>query len=421
MPLAGSRTAVLVGGWLLAAAVLGAGCATPPPPPAPAPTPPPLPERPAPQRSDLTLDQGIAFAVDDLFIQLQRLPAFAPRVSDKVVEVRRSVIVVDTIIDAATGQQTQATLLAEAFVYERTRDKFKQFDVFAATPEHLKRAEYVVTSTMTPVKDERSVYRLNMAMTELRAGLVVAQAAARVRDESVDVTPTAFYRDSPAIAKDRVIEGQIRTAETAADRPADAVYIERLPTSALMNEGLTAFNAGKYAEAFPYYDEAARRPDGQQLRVYNGLYMIHWNLGRGPDAESAFGKIVAIGLATNNLAVKFLFRPGSTDFWADTKISGPYPLWLRQLAQQMVATRSCLRVIGHTSRTGSEPLNERLSLRRAEFIKQRLLAETREAAARIETAGAGSRENIIGSGTDDQRDALDRRVEFRVIPCPGAA
>ena len=40
---------------------------------------------------------------------------------------RRSVIVVDTIIDAATGQQTQATLLAEAFVYERTRDKFKQF------------------------------------------------------------------------------------------------------------------------------------------------------------------------------------------------------------------------------------------------------------------------------------------------------
>ena len=66
-------------------------------------------------------------------------------------------------------------------------------------------------------------------------------------------------------------------------------------------------------------------------------------------------------------------------------------------------------------------MNERLSLRRAEVIKQRLLAETREASSRIETAGAGSRENIIGSGTDDQRDALDRRVEFRVSPCPGGA
>jgi outer membrane protein OmpA-like peptidoglycan-associated protein len=420
MPLARSRMAALVGAGLWATAVLLAGCATPPPP-APPPTPPPLPERPAAPRADLTFGQGIAFAVDDLVIQLHRLPAFAPRVSDKVVEVRRSVIVVDTIIDAATGQQTQATLLAEALVYERTQSKFRQFEVFAATPEHLKRAEYVVTSTMTPVKDERGVYRLNMAMTELRAGLVVAQAAARVRDESVDVTPTPFFRDSPAIAKDRVVEGQIRTAETATDKPADAVYIERLPTSAVVNEGMGAFNVGKYAEALPYYEEAAKRQDGQQLRVYNGLYMIYWNLGRSGDAEGAFGKIVAIGLATNNLAVKFLFRPGSTDFWPDAKISGPYPLWLRQIAQQMSATRSCLRVVGHTSRTGSETLNERLSLRRADFIKQRLLAENREPAARIETAGVGSRENLIGSGTDDLRDALDRRVEFRVIPCPGGA
>src|SRR5258705_11940020 len=251
-----------------------------------------------------------------------------------------------------------------------------------------------------------------MAMTELRACLVVAQAAARVRDEFVDVTPTAFYRDSPAIAKDRVIEGQIRTAETAADRPADAVYIERLPTNALMNEGLTAFNAGNYADALPYYDEAAKRPDGQQLRVYNGLYMIHWNLGRAADAENAFGKIVAIGLATNNLAVKFLFRPGSIEFWADTKISGPYPIWLRQLAQQMVATRSCLRVIGHTSRTGSEPLNERLSLRRAGVTKQRAPPQARGGGPPARTPGPPPPRNPHGGGP--------RRPDARA-GAPGAA
>jgi outer membrane protein OmpA-like peptidoglycan-associated protein len=199
------------------------------------------------------------------------------------------------------------------------------------------------------------------------------------------------------------------------------VYIERLPTSAVVNEGMAAINVGKYAEALPYYEEAAKRQDGQQLRVYNGLYMIYWNLGRSGEAEGAFGKIVAIGLATNNLAVKFLFRPGSTDFWPDAKISGPYPLWLRQIAQQMKETRACLRVVGHTSRTGSESNNERLSLRRAEVIKQRLVAESREPGSRIETGGVGSRENIIGTGTDDQRDALDRRVEFKVIPCPGGA
>ena len=199
MSLAHSRMVMMSVAWLLAAVAFFAGCASQPPPPPPAAAP-PLPERPAPQRSDLTFAQGIAYAVDDLFIQLQRLPAFAPRAGGA--EAKRSVIVVDTIIDAATGQQTQATLLAEAFVYERTQAKFKQFDVYAATPEFLKRAEYVVTSTMTPVMNEKGLYRLNMSMTEIRAGLVVAQSAARVRDDSVDVTPTPFFRESPAIAKD---------------------------------------------------------------------------------------------------------------------------------------------------------------------------------------------------------------------------
>ncbi|MEZ5478207.1 MAG: hypothetical protein R3E95_12200 [Thiolinea sp.] len=38
-------------------------------------------------------------------------------------------------------------------------------------------------------------------------------------------------------------------------------------------------------------------------------------------------------------------------------------------------------------------------------------------AARIRTAGKGFSENIAGTGSDDLRDAVDRRVEFRRIPC----
>jgi hypothetical protein len=29
----------------------------------------------------------------------------------------------------------------------------------------------------------------------------------------------------------------------------------------------------------------------------------------------------------------------------------------------------------------------------------------------------GFRENLIGTGTDDARDALDRRVEFKITGC----
>jgi len=29
----------------------------------------------------------------------------------------------------------------------------------------------------------------------------------------------------------------------------------------------------------------------------------------------------------------------------------------------------------------------------------------------------GFRQNIVGSGTDNAVDALDRRVEFKIVPC----
>jgi hypothetical protein len=36
---------------------------------------------------------------------------------------------------------------------------------------------------------------------------------------------------------------------------------------------------------------------------------------------------------------------------------------------------------------------------------------------RLKSDGVGSREALVGLGTDDIRDALDRRVEFRVVNC----
>src|SRR5206468_980593 len=110
---------------------------------------------------------------------------------------------------------------------------------------------------------------------------------------------------------------------------------------------------------------------GEQLRVLNGIYLASWKLGRTAEAEEAFGKVVALGLSINNLGVKFLFNPGSTDFWGDAQVSGPYGFWLRQIARQAAATKVCMTVIGHTSRTGTAQYNDRLSHRRAAYIKGR--------------------------------------------------
>ena len=76
-----------------------------------------------------------------------------------------------------------------------------------------------------------------------------------------------------------------------------------------------------------------------------------------------------------------------------------------------------MRVVGHTSRTGSAAANERLSRQRAEVVQKMLEKDNRALSSKLSAAGAGSKEALVGLGTDDMRDAIDRRVEFRVVDC----
>ena len=364
---------------------------------------------------DVALDQ----AIDDLFAQTQRLPAFMADMESKL---KLGTIVVDPLLDGAAGHQTVVTKQAEQRVIGRVGERFKQFTVLPFSSAEVGRAQYVLTGTLTQVGSEasdRGNYRLNLALTEVKNGLVVAQAGARIRDEGLDTSPTAFYRDSPVAIKDRIVEGYIRTTESKPGAAADPVYLEHLSTSALLADAINAYNGERLSEALTLYEAALKRPDGQQLKVLNGLYLTNWQLGRRDAAEKAFGMVARLGLATNNLSVKFLFKPGTTDFWPDPVVSAPYPIWLRQIARQTASSGQCVNLVGHTSRTGSEQFNERLSLQRASAIRQRLETEAPELVRRLRETGVGFRENIVGTGSDDLRDALDRRVEFRVVKCEG--
>jgi outer membrane protein OmpA-like peptidoglycan-associated protein len=149
----------------------------------------------------------------------------------------------------------------------------------------------------------------------------------------------------------------------------------------------------------------------------NGIYLTSAKLGRTAEAEQAFGRVVALGIAYNELGVKFLFAPGSTEFWSDPKISGAYQMWLRQIARGAVAAGSCMTVVGHTSKSGPAAINDALSLKRATSIKNKLVAEQPVLAGKTSAEGMGFRQNIVGSGTDNSFDVLDRRVEFKIVPC----
>jgi outer membrane protein OmpA-like peptidoglycan-associated protein len=362
----------------------------------------PAPANPSPEQD---LAHAAQHVTDDLLHQLGP-NAFATQTTS-----------IDPMLDGRTGQQTHAceraqTELTKSLVATAKRLKLVPFGSAGAAE-----ARWLVTGTLT-VLPEPNRFRLSVALSDRQTGIVIAQAVTPFRESNMDLSPTRFYGDSPSMVRDRSVEGYLKTADTPRGQAADPLYIDQLPTSALLADALTAYNAESWEEALRLYTAAVQRKDGQQLRTFNGIYLTNVRMGKMKEAEDAFAKIAALGLATNNLAVKLLFRPGGTDFWPDPKVSALYPMWLRQIAHAAQAANGCLNVVGHTSHSGPEQLNDRLSLARATAVRERLERDVPGMARKWKVTGVGYRENLIGSGTDDERDALDRRVEFKVIPCP---
>ncbi len=382
--------------WVATSGLLAAGlvaCQAPPPPPPPPPPP---------------VDETLQGAINGVLLDMAR------QLGPQATAERTAVI--DPLLDGRSGQQTKATeqttqVLAQSLATVLPKLQLLPFDEAGA-----KESRWLINGTLTAQDNASGSYRLTLALSDRASGVVIARGVAPLRDSQLDLSPTRFYTESPSLVRDRAVQGYLETTEKAAGQPADALYLEQIPTAALLAEAQDAYNNEKWDRALELTEVAAQRDDGQQLRTFNGLYMANMKLGRTADAEAAFGKIAALGLATSNLAVKILFRPGSTEFMSD---ANTYAMWLRQIARAAQASELCLVVVGHTSKTGSEAGNKVLSQRRAQTMRDRLVREAPALARnqRLRTEGRGWDETIVGTGTDDLRDALDRRVEFKVVGC----
>ncbi len=413
---------------LTACALLGACSGMPPPwattpdtqstssPPAatvavpaakPAATPPPI----------LPYDQAVLNAAAALLKNAKLL-------SEGAAPLARYTVVIDPLIDGMSGAQSTATRSMGQQLTALIRAQYPQYDIQPFTAANVARSPLVLIGTFTGVNAQRQTagareaYRICFALADLKSGKLVSKGLAFSQADGVDATPLAHYRDAPAWTEDPATLGYIRTCQgTRAGDPINPLYADRIMAAALVAEAIEAYEAGRYQESLDLYASAQRTSAGDQFRVYNGLYLANWKLGRRDRAEAAFRNIVDYGLQHQRLAVKFLFRPGSTAFGSDTKLTEPYPIWLKAIAARAATGNACMEVTGHTSATGPEPLNERLSILRAEYVKSQLEVNAPALAKRTIANGMGSRQTMVGTGRDDASDALDRRVEFKVIGC----
>ena len=375
----------------------------------------------APPPPIMPFEQALLFAANNLFGNTNVEAAVSGRGGGAA----KLPLVIDPLVDGNSGFQTLATETMEARVTELVKSKYERFELQPFNTATLAKGPLLFIGTFTAVnmdgtnKPGRDWHRVCLALVDLKSGKIVSKGFARAAMEGVDMTPTAFFLDSPAWAPDPATQGYVRTCQgTKAGDPINPQYWDRIMAAAMINDATQAYAQGHYEEALDLYRGVRRQPGGDQLRVHNGEYLAAAKLGRKDEAAQAFARIVDFGLAQNQLGLKFLFRPASTLFLADPQVSGPYHMWLAQVAQRAAQRTACLEINGHTSRSGPEPMNERLSLMRAQTVKQRIDAAAPSLARRTSAVGRGSTQNLSGLGTDDARDALDRRVEFKVKDCP---
>ena len=375
--------------------------------PAAAPRPPPI----------LPFDQAVLSAATALLGNAELpLEGSAPK--------SRYAVVIDPLIDGMTGDQSTTTRALGARLAALIREQYPQYEVQPFSAANVARSPLVLIGTFTGVNAQRQpsgvrqAYRICFALADLKAGRLVSKGLAFSLPDGVDSTPLAYYRDAPAWTEDPATLGYIRTCQgTRVGDPINPMYMERIVAAALVAEAIEAYDAGRYQDSLDLYASVQRTTAGDQFRVYNGIYLANWKLGRRGKAEAAFVKIVDYGLTHQRLAVKFLFRPGSAVFAADARLTGPYPIWIKSIGARASTATACLEVTGHTSATGLEPLNERLSQARADYVKSLLKASAPALAKRTIATGMGSRQTMVGTGRDDASDSLDRRVEFKMIGC----
>lgn len=338
------------------------------------------------------------------------------------------VLLLDPLIDASSGQQTIGSAEMGKMLAAAAKAGHPYWTVKEFTRDNLANSPLLLIGTLTAISTTDSkdtpadAFRVCLRMLDLKTGKVVARSVERATVDTVNAEPLPVFRDSPTWHKDKTVNAYIKSCQGTQNigDAADPAYLAKLPAAALINEAQIAYGQNKLADSLKLFKEASTLAEPDDLRVLNGLYLTSWRLGRQKDATETFRRIAAAGLGAKQLPLKILFTAGKAVPVALPDLQAQYTIWMRELAQASQAGGNCLRVVGHTSKTGTAAANEALSTRRAAYVQDRLEKSAAKLRGKVAAEGLGARENLIGLGTDDLRDALDRRVEFRVVDCAEA-
>ncbi len=332
-------------------------------------------------------------------------------------------IVLDPFADANSGEIVEVSRQIEKIIFDNA--KKLDVDIARITPQNLRESQYVMSGIIdftdysvgdTTDKTEK-YYKVSASVIDLKTGKIIADSSSWILNLDLDHTPTAFYQDSPIYMKDSNIESLIATARKGVGELANKVYYDSIDVQALLVQAETDYENKDYPKALKLFKQVSEHPDGNKLmRTYAGLYETNMKLTNQEAAENAFTQLLATSVEENqNLNIKFLYQVNSIEFVDNLKLKDDYALWLKMIAKYFNDNDQCFHIVGHSSKTGNQVYNKKLSLKRAKAFQNKLSIINIE--TRSKAIGQGFVNNMVGSGTDDAKDAIDRRVEIMVVNC----
>lgn len=322
---------------------------------------------------------------------------------------------VDSFFDESSGEIPMASAALQVQLATALTTNIAGTAFAPLAPKTLDGARWIVLagySTAAVQGRQGAWVKLRVSITEIASGKRLASAESYLAAAAFNAAPTKFFKDAPMYMVDKTMKDKLAALSgVGIQKP-----IAGLDTQNAYGAAVAAYEAGHYPEAQTQFQAVLATSPGHRGAL-SGLYQSYWNQGMKKEAEFAFGNLVGTGIDAGGISAKLLFAVGGTGFVSNADLAQQYALWQKVIAQTIVAKNKCMDVVGHASKTGGDSVNDKLSQQRAAKIVGNMQQAVPASRGKLNAVGRGSQQNLVGTGADNDTDAVDRRVEFSVRGC----
>jgi outer membrane protein OmpA-like peptidoglycan-associated protein len=375
------------------------------------------------------MPKKVAYLTESLLAQV----AQSKGVMDAM-QMQADLTVINPFIDVVSGQVIATSLDVEAVMLAMSAVPCAERDTAASSTtkkdvilcrldeESFEDADYIINGGISHEKDPQRGelrYRITASVIDIDSMEVVASERVWLNEQDLDYTPVFSYADSPIYGINKVHQELLEIIQAPVERAFDD-SIELLEIESVIADANTAYQDKDYETARAIFARAAEYPAGKgNLKIYGGLYAANVRLGDLEGAEKAFVKVIEVGTTDNQIPLRIMFEPASTDFLREPKDLGvQYAMWLRQIGSYLAENDDvCLKVVGHSSKPGNPERNLELSRSRAEEVMMKIVNVDASVAPRIKVEAMGSAHARVDAERDSPQTAIDRRVEMKKVDC----